>query len=122
MLNIPLWNRVLIWGLVALGLAFAMPNLFYPRVERHNDAAAAIEAGTATEEEVADDLSGWPGFLPSSLVNLGLDLRGGAHLLAEVQVEDVYATRIDGLAGCARCPARSARYGRHDPAAGLACG
>ena len=97
MLNIPLWNRVLIWGLVALGLAFAMPNLFYPRVERHNDAAAAIDAGLATEEELADDLSGWPGFLPSSLVNLGLDLRGGAHLLAEVQVEDVYAARMDGL-------------------------
>lgn len=97
MLNIPLWNRVLIWGLVALGLAFAMPNLFYPRVELHNDAAAAIEAGTATEDEVAEDLSGWPGFLPSTLVNLGLDLRGGAHLLAEVQVEDVYATRMDGL-------------------------
>jgi len=97
MLNIPLWNRVLIWGLVALGLAFAMPNLFYPRVERHNDAAAAIEAGTATEADVADDLAGWPGLLPSSLVNLGLDLRGGAHLLAEVQVEDVYAARMDGL-------------------------
>ena len=97
MLNIPLWNRVLIWGVVALGLAFAMPNLFYPRVELHNDAAAAIEAGLATEDEVAEDLSGWPGFLPSTLVNLGLDLRGGAHLLAEVQVEDVYAARMDGL-------------------------
>ncbi|MGI3184346.1 protein translocase subunit SecD [Nioella aestuarii] len=97
MLNIPLWNRVLIWGLVALGLAFAIPNLFYPRVERHNDAVAAIEAGLATEEDVAEDLAGWPGFLPSSLVNLGLDLRGGAHLLAEVQVEDVYESRMDAL-------------------------
>ena len=97
MLNIPTWNRVLIWGLVALGLAFAMPNLFYPRVERHNDAAAAIEAGLASEEDVAEDLAGWPGFLPGTLVNLGLDLRGGAHLLAEVQVEDVYAARMDAL-------------------------
>jgi preprotein translocase subunit SecD len=35
--------------------------------------------------------------LPSTLVNLGLDLRGGAHLLAEVAVEDVYVTRMDGL-------------------------
>jgi preprotein translocase subunit SecD len=30
-------------------------------------------------------------------VNLGLDLRGGAHLLAEVRVSDVYADRIDGM-------------------------
>ena len=29
-------------------------------------------------------------------MNLGLDLRGGAHLLAEVHVEDVYADRMDG--------------------------
>ena len=48
MLNIPLWNRVLIWGLVALGLAFAMPNLFYPLVERHNDAATAIAVGSTS--------------------------------------------------------------------------
>jgi len=97
MLNIPLWNRVLIWGVVALGLAFAMPNLFYPRVERHNDGLAAVEAGLASAEDVAEDVAGWPGFLPATLVNLGLDLRGGAHLLAEVQVEDVYAARMDGL-------------------------
>jgi preprotein translocase subunit SecD len=30
------------------------------------------------------------------VVNLGLDLRGGAHLLAEVQVVDVYKARMDG--------------------------
>ena len=36
-------------------------------------------------------------FLPSSLVNLGLDLRGGAHLLAEVQVSDVYEQRMAAL-------------------------
>ena len=35
--------------------------------------------------------------MPSSLVNLGLDLRGGAQLLAEVRVEDVYAHRMDAL-------------------------
>ncbi len=98
MLQIPVWKRVLIWGLCALGLLLAMPNLFYSRVEQHNDAVAAIEAqgGTATpEQEAARSL--WPDFLPSNLVNLGLDLRGGAHLLAEVQVADVYAGRIDAL-------------------------
>ena len=39
----------------------------------------------------------WPNWLPSSLVNLGLDLRGGAHLLAEVKVEDVYESRMEAM-------------------------
>ncbi len=90
MLNIPVWNRVLIWGVVMFGLAFALPNLWYPRVERHNDALAAIETTGISTSELELDVAGWPGVLPSTLVNLGLDLRGGAHLLAEVQVEDVY--------------------------------
>ena len=88
----------MIWGICALGLIYAMPNLFYSRVETHNDAAKAIAAagGQATPEQAAA-LAGWPGFLPSGLMNLGLDLRGGAHLLAEVKVADVYAARIDGM-------------------------
>ncbi|MEL6167740.1 MAG: protein translocase subunit SecD [Pseudomonadota bacterium] len=96
MLQIPLWRRVLVLGICVLGLVFSMPNLFYGTVERHNDAVVAIEISGETPE-LAADRSGWPGFLPSSLVNLGLDLRGGAHLLAEVQLEDVYAVRMDGL-------------------------
>ncbi|MAX72587.1 MAG: protein translocase subunit SecD [Nioella sp.] len=97
MLNIPTWNRVLIWGVVVLGLAFAMPNLFYDRVERRNDAVTAIEEAGGDPADLAGDLGGWPSYLPSSLVNLGLDLRGGAHLLAEVQVEEVYEARMDSL-------------------------
>ncbi|SPJ23755.1 protein translocase subunit SecD [Palleronia abyssalis] len=96
MLQIPLWKRVVIWGLVALGIVLAVPNLFYGRVEQANDARATIETMGATPERTAAAES-WPDWLPSGLVNLGLDLRGGAHLLAEVQVEDVYAQRIDGL-------------------------
>lgn len=96
MLQIPMWKRILIWGTCALALLFAMPNLFYDRVERHNDAVALIEAGQGTDILEADR-AGWPAFLPSFLVNLGLDLRGGAHLLAEVRVADVYADRIDGM-------------------------
>ena len=50
MLQIDLWKRVLIWAAVAVGLLLALPNLFYERVETHNDAVAAIEArgGEAT--------------------------------------------------------------------------
>ncbi|WP_227285085.1 protein translocase subunit SecD [Boseongicola sp. H5] len=97
MLNIPIWNRVLIWGVVVIGLALAMPNLFYDRVERHNDAVAVIEETGATTDALEADRAGWPEFLPGTLVNLGLDLRGGAHLLAEVRVEDVYEQRMDAL-------------------------
>lgn len=96
MLQIDLWKRVLIWGLVVLGLAMAIPNGFYTRVETHNDAVAAIEKG-AGASGLADQVALWPSWMPSSLVNLGLDLRGGAHLLAEVQVEEVYEARVRGL-------------------------
>ncbi|ETX14706.1 preprotein translocase subunit SecD [Roseivivax halodurans JCM 10272] len=96
MLQIDLWKRILIWAVVAAGLIFAAPNIFYDRVEGHNDAVTAIEREGSTDELEAQAAQ-WPGFLPSGLVNLGLDLRGGAHLLAEVQVEDVYASRIEAM-------------------------
>ena len=96
MLQIALWKRLCIWGLVALGLILALPNAFYTRVETRNDAVAAIEAG-ADPAALQDEISLWPGWMPSGLVNLGLDLRGGAHLLAEVQVADVYQARVEGM-------------------------
>ncbi|MGR3490762.1 MAG: protein translocase subunit SecD [Shimia sp.] len=96
MLIIEGWKRVLIWLTVAVGLLLAMPNAFYERVEVSNDAETAIEAGMNTaENQVAAE--SWPGWLPSGLVNLGLDLRGGAHLLAEVQLTEVYETRMESL-------------------------
>lgn len=96
MLQIDLWKRITIWLLIVVGLLLAMPNAFYTKVEQHNDAVAAIELQGSTDELDAQ-VAGWPSFLPSSLVNLGLDLRGGAHLLAEVRVEDVYAARMKSL-------------------------
>ncbi|KMK67210.1 protein translocase subunit SecD [Puniceibacterium sp. IMCC21224] len=96
MLQIDLWKRVLIWGTVALGLWLSMPNLFYGRVEGHNDAVKAITQSGETPE-LAAQVAQWPDFLPSGLVNLGLDLRGGAHLLAEVRVADVYQSRLEAL-------------------------
>ncbi|MEI2686086.1 MAG: protein translocase subunit SecD [Cypionkella sp.] len=97
MLHTPLWKRLAILAVCLWGLLAASPNLFYARVEHHNDAAkAAAAAGFATAEQAAE-IAKWPGIMPSALVNLGLDLRGGAHLLAEVKVEDVYAQRIDGM-------------------------
>ncbi len=96
--SMPLWKRVIILAICAWGIVAAVPNLNYTAVERHNDAVAAIEAagGTATVDQAAQR-GLWPDWMPSALVNLGLDLRGGAHLLAEVKVEDVYKARMDAL-------------------------
>ncbi|WP_171126505.1 MULTISPECIES: protein translocase subunit SecD [unclassified Ruegeria] len=96
MLQIDTWKRVLIWAVCVIGLLMALPNAFYTRVEQSNDAKAAIELGIDTPEMQAE-AGQWPNWLPSSLVNLGLDLRGGAHLLAEVQVGDVYESRMDAM-------------------------
>jgi len=86
MLHIEGWKRVVIWATCALGLLFALPNGFYGQVESYNDA-----------QEAGQEAIGWPSFLPSGLVNLGLDLRGGAHLLGEVKLAEVYTTRLEGF-------------------------
>ena len=110
-----LWKRALILLVCLWGIVAAMPNAFYGRVEVHNDAVAAIElaGGVATPAQEAAKAE-WPSFLPSALMNLGLDLRGGAHLLARVEVADVYKARIDSLwpkcaMPCAMSAIRSAR-------------
>ena len=96
MLQISLWKRALIVLLALSAIVFAVPNLFYDRVERHNDALVLIATGQDTPDLQAQRAL-WPDWMPSALINLGLDLRGGAHLLAEVHVSDVYADRIDSL-------------------------
>lgn len=96
MLQIDLWKRVLIWLVCATGILLALPNAFYTRVEQSNDARAIIEK-TGETPELLVQAEQWPSWLPSGLVNLGLDLRGGAHLLAEVQVGDVYAARMEAM-------------------------
>ena len=95
MLQIDLWKRTVIIGLCVIGLLLALPNAFYTRVETHNDAQDANAAATPLDE--ASEIASWPVFLPSGLINLGLDLRGGAHLLAEVQVGDVYSARMQAM-------------------------
>jgi len=96
MLQISTWKRIAIWLTCAVGLLLAAPNGFYSVVEGHNDAVKEIELSGSTETLEAQR-SLWPDFLPNRLVNLGLDLRGGAHLLAEVRVEDVYSARLEAM-------------------------
>ncbi|MCY4260975.1 MAG: protein translocase subunit SecD [Rhodobacteraceae bacterium] len=97
MLIIPIWQKTLVIAICLGGVLLAFPNLFYDRVERYNDAVVRMENRGAADPETQAGLDLWPSWLPSSLVSLGLDLRGGAHLLAEIQLEDVHADRMDAL-------------------------
>lgn len=96
MLQISKFRQALIVLTCMVGLLLALPNLFYSRVEQANDATLALEAGVE-DAALTEQSALWPSFLPSNIVNLGLDLRGGAHLLAEVQVAEVYEATLDGM-------------------------
>ena len=50
-----------------------------------------------------------PDFLPSSALNLGLDLQGGSHLLLSVDTQSVQRERLDSLIGDVRLALRVAR-------------
>ncbi len=74
MVQISRWKMFLILAVCLYGFAYSAPN-FVP----------ALSSGSET-------------WLPHKTVNLGLDLRGGAHLLYEVDMEGVFADRADSLA------------------------
>ena len=97
MLKFSLWQKLLILSICIVGIFFSIPNAFYTRVENKNDTLNAISKGQELSSSELKSLRAWPAFLPSNLVNLGLDLRGGAHLLAEVKVEEVYGQRLDAM-------------------------
>ena len=109
------WKKLLILGICLLGIVFSLPNIWYEAADGAARAQAAIEAGRYQESEqfanapakereklpkladleaVADQ---WPGWAPPGVVSLGLDLRGGVHLLVAVQMEEVYADRLKNL-------------------------
>ena len=64
-------------------LLFASPNFFYSTVDR--------KLNNPTQTSV------WPNFMPSNLVKLGLDLRGGVYMLLEVKTDDVVKEKFDFL-------------------------
>ena len=73
----------LILIICASALLFASPNFFYSMVDRK------VNNPTQT--------SAWPNFMPSTLVKLGLDLRGGVYMLLEVKTDDVVKEKFDFL-------------------------
>ncbi|HEX2858959.1 MAG TPA: protein translocase subunit SecD [Alphaproteobacteria bacterium] len=52
-----------------------------------------------------------PGFLPHGAMSLGLDLQGGAHLVLEVNLPDVWQRAYDNVADEFRTRAREAKVG-----------
>lgn len=71
-MNFPKWKESLIAIVCAFGLLFALPNIIPQSV-----------------------LNNFPNWLPSQKVSLGLDLRGGAHLLLEVDLDSVRADYLN---------------------------
>ncbi|MBK6895216.1 MAG: protein translocase subunit SecD [Alphaproteobacteria bacterium] len=78
MLRTPLWKTLLILAVSLWSVAYSLPTF--------------VSADTL--KWMQDNL---PAGFPKSSVNLGLDLRGGAHLLLEVDMDYVYKERADML-------------------------
>ncbi|NCC03796.1 MAG: protein translocase subunit SecD [Proteobacteria bacterium] len=95
MLYITRWKVYLTVGICVLGLLYALPN--------------ALSAKTV--EWMQAHL---PAFAPQQTVNLGLDLRGGSHLLLEVQTDDVITERMQGMVDQVRSALREKKIGYKD--------
>lgn len=74
MLNFPTWKIALIGLVCFLGVVFAAPNVI-PR--------AALDS--------------LPDGIPANQINLGLDLRGGSHILLELDTGAILDERLDTL-------------------------
>ena len=84
MLDFPLWKRVWLWGLTLLLMSAAAPSL--------------LSIGNVA----------WPSFLPRPMVNLGLDLAGGSHILLEADTAQVRAQRLENMEESIRARFRTA--------------
>ena len=109
MLNFSKFKVILILLPCLWALITSLPHLNYSLVEKANDAKDALRLGKPLSKQMSADIKSWPGWLPSDIVNLGLDLRGGAHLLVEVSVEDVYQEKLDSIWSEARARLRDIR-------------
>jgi preprotein translocase subunit SecD len=74
MLDFPRWKSWSIWAVIIAVSLFAIPSLF-------------------PKSQVAT----WPGFVPTTQINLGLDLAGGSQLLLEADVADAAKQRLQAM-------------------------
>src|SRR5437763_16878254 len=86
MLHFVRWKQIAIVLSVLLGIVLIVPSFF-------------------AKETVAN----WPWFVPRSQINLGLDLRGGAHLLLSMETAEVRKDWLDTLREDARKRLRDAK-------------
>lgn len=92
MLHIPRWKILTVLVASILAVAYSAPNL----------------VGAETRTWLQTNLPSW---LPNKTINLGLDLRGGAHLLYEVDIDVVFEERADMFVSDARSQLRDGRVG-----------
>lgn len=92
MLQVSIWTRLATIIVVVAGILIALPN--------------------ALPEQVRAKFPSW---LPSSTVNLGLDLQGGSYLLLQVDLDQVTRDRAEAMIGDIRTAFRKA----HIPLADL---
>ncbi|MGF1446821.1 MAG: protein translocase subunit SecD [Pikeienuella sp.] len=101
MLQFPLWKTLLTVAICVAGLLLTLPNLFYETADEAARAKTEIakieQVGGPVPDELRAAADAWPSILPPDVVRLGLDLRGGAHLLVEVQLQEVIDERLDRL-------------------------
>ena len=88
MLNLPRWQTIAIIIVTALAGVFALPNLLPASV-----------------------LGVLPGWYSQSRINLGLDLRGGAHFLLEADLRGVMNERLTNLTDSLRGEFRKQQIG-----------
>lgn len=88
MLYFSRWKIYLILAVCAAGVIFALPNFFS-----------------------RETLASLPSWYANSRVHLGLDLRGGSHLLLEVDMAAVVRDRVEGLVDSARSQLRTGNIG-----------
>ena len=88
MLYFSRWKTALILGICLIGIIACIPN-FFP----------------------AATVASWPSWVPKRQMVLGLDLRGGAHLLLEVNRDSLVADRVKTLEGDIRQTLRDQRIG-----------
>ncbi|MGB6119625.1 MAG: protein translocase subunit SecDF [Mesorhizobium sp.] len=88
MLHFTRLKTFLIWGVVALGVIFSMPNLL--------------------SQATLDSLPGWA---PSKPMTLGLDLQGGSHMLLQLDRKDLIEERLETVRNDIRVALRDARIG-----------
>ena len=88
MLYFARWKITTVIVVCLAGMVFVAPNLLSSRL--------------------AGNLPVW---LPHQQINLGLDLRGGSHLLLEVDVEALIKERLEAIVDATRTTLRQARIG-----------